>query len=93
LTTQRPTLFFVLVTPTSFPYSNYLSFRTLILEEKVLIPHNPQPEPTPTIPEEPDVEDAAANALCVVQLPIDGAILFSLLKFSLTSFPYRPFFY
>ena len=57
----------------------YIVHSSPILGEKVLIPDNP--EPTPTIPAEPDAEDAAANALCVVQLPIEGAILFSLLTY------------
>jgi hypothetical protein len=56
-----------------------------ILEEKVPISHNPQPELTAsTIPMEPDVDsEHAANAfqVPVVQLPIDGAILFSLLTY------------
>jgi hypothetical protein len=56
-----------------------------ILEEKVLISHSPQPELTAsTIPAESDVSSTpATNALQVpvVQLPIDGAILFSLLTY------------
>lgn len=56
-----------------------------ILEEKVLLCHNPQPELSGcTISREFDVDlEHAANALQVpvVQLPIDGAILFSLLTY------------
>ncbi|KAF8502674.1 hypothetical protein F5888DRAFT_1112222 [Russula emetica] len=61
----------------------YIARSSPILGEKVLtsISPKPQPESTPTIPAGPDVEDAAANTLCVVQLPIEGAILFSLLTY------------
>src|SRR6266403_348944 len=54
-----------------------------ILGEKVLISSNPHPEPTTsTIPADSDGDSGpATNALPVVQLPIEGAILFSLLTY------------
>jgi hypothetical protein len=65
-----------------------------ILEEKVLISHNPQPEPiASTISAESDVDsEHAANVfqVPVVQLPIDGAILFSLLTFIFPVLPILP---
>jgi hypothetical protein len=73
----------ILRSPDSYEFrvlKMYIVHSSPILGEKFISP-SPQPEPTPTIPAEPDVEDAAANALCVVQLPIEGAILFSLLTF------------
>ena len=65
----------------------YLVHSSPILKEKVLFSHNPQPEPDPASPTtraESDVDsERAANAsqVPVVQLPIDGVILFSLLTF------------
>jgi len=59
----------------------YIVHASPILGEKILTSPNPQPEPTPTISAERDVEGAVANALCMVQLPIEGAILFSLLTY------------
>ena len=59
----------------------YIVHSSPVLREKISISPTPQPEPTPPIPAEPAVEGAAAaaNTLCVVQLPVEGAILFSLL--------------
>jgi hypothetical protein len=76
----------ILRSPDSYEFrvlKTYIVHSSPILGEKVLISPNPQPEPTPTIPAEPDVKDsdAAANALCVVELPIEGAILFGLLTY------------
>lgn len=68
----------------------YIVHSSPILEDKVLFPSNHQPEPTSTISAEPDdhIEHTSANApLCVVQLPIEGAILFSLLTYI---FPVQP---
>ncbi len=61
----------------------YIVHSSPTLGEKVLISPTPQPEPTSsTIPAESDVDSKpAANAPPVVQLPIDGAILFSLLTY------------
>ncbi len=60
----------------------YIVHSSPILGEEVLISPNPQPKPTTsTIPTESNVEGTTANALPVVQLPIDGAILFSLLTY------------
>jgi len=54
-----------------------------ILGEKVLISSNPHPEPTTsTIPADSDGDSGpATNALPVVQLPIEGDILFSPLTY------------
>jgi len=74
----------ILRSPDSYEFrvlGMYIVHSSPILGEKVVISPNPQPEPTPTSPADPDVEDAATNALCVVQLPIEGAILFSLLTY------------
>jgi hypothetical protein len=63
----------------------YIVHSSPVLGEKVLVPPIPQPKPTsPTIAVESDVDsEDAANAfqVPVVQLPIDGAILFSLLTY------------
>jgi hypothetical protein len=63
----------------------YIVHSSSILGEKVLIFSTPQPTPTSsTIPAESDVDsEYAANAFQVpiVQLPIDGAILFNLLTY------------
>ena len=61
----------------------YIVHRSPILEEKVSTSPNPQPEPTSsTIPADADVDSApATNVLPVVRLPIEGAILFSLLTY------------
>jgi hypothetical protein len=72
----------ILRSPDSYEFrvlKMYIVRSSPTLGEKFLI--SPNPEPTPAIPAEPDVEDAAANALSVVQLPIEGAILFSLLTY------------
>jgi hypothetical protein len=81
----------ILRSPDSYEFrvlKMYIAHSSSILGEKVLI--SPNPGPTPTVPAEPDVEDAAANALCVVQLPIEGAILFSLLTYILPVLPILP---
>jgi hypothetical protein len=61
----------------------YIVHSSPILGEKVLISPTPQPKPTSsTIPAESDVDSGpSANAHPVVQLPIDAAILFSLLTY------------
>ncbi len=60
----------------------YIVHSSPIFGEKVLISPNPQPElTTSTIPAESNVEGTTANALPVVQLPIEGTILFSLLTY------------
>ncbi|KAF8502680.1 hypothetical protein F5888DRAFT_1112402 [Russula emetica] len=61
----------------------YIVHSSPILGEKVLISPTPQPKPTSsTVPAESDVVSGLlANAHPVVELPIDGAILFSLLTY------------
>src|SRR6266436_228676 len=61
----------------------YIIHNSSILGEKALISPNPQPKPTSsTIPADSDVDSGpATNALPVVQLPIEGPILFSLLTY------------
>jgi hypothetical protein len=56
-----------------------------ILGEKLLLSPNPHPETTASV--KSNVERTAANALSAVQLPIDGAILLSLLTYI---FPVQP---
>jgi hypothetical protein len=56
----------------------YIVHSSPILGEKVLLSSNPQSDP---IPAESNVEGTVANAPCVVQLPVEGAILFSLLTY------------
>ena len=57
----------------------YIIHSSPILREKVLLSPNPQPEPS--VSANPAVSSVEANAPCVVQLPMDGAVLFSLLTF------------
>ena len=61
----------------------YIVHNSLILGEKLLISPTPQPKLTSsTIPAESDVDsEPLSNAHPVVPLPIDGAILFSLLTY------------
>ena len=60
----------------------YIIHSSPILGEKLLLSHNPQPDPGPsTNTAQSNVEGTTANALTVVQLPIDGAVLFSLLTY------------
>jgi hypothetical protein len=61
----------------------YIVHSSPILGEKVLISPTPLPKPTSSIiPAESDVDSGpSANAHHVVELPIDGAIIFSLLTF------------
>jgi hypothetical protein len=61
----------------------YIVHSSPVLGEKVLICPNPQPEPSAPEenPAESNVEGTAANVPCVVQLPIEGAVLFSLLTY------------
>ncbi|KAF8472253.1 hypothetical protein DFH94DRAFT_193338 [Russula ochroleuca] len=60
----------------------YIVNSSPILGEKLLLSPNPHPEPTASaIPVESNVEGTAANVPCVVQLPVDGAILLSLLTY------------
>ena len=71
----------ILRSPDSYEFrvlKTYIVHSSPMLEEKVLIFPNPQPEPTPTTPA---VEDSSTNGLCIVELPIEGAILFSLLTY------------
>ena len=59
-----------------------------ILGEKLLLSPNTRPEPNASaIPVESNVKGTAANVLSIVQLPIDGAILLSLLTYI---FPVQP---
>jgi hypothetical protein len=60
----------------------YIVHCSPILREKLLLSVNRQPEPSASsIPLESNIEGTMENALCVVQLPIEGAILFSLLTY------------
>ena len=61
----------------------YIVHNSPILGEKLLISPTTQPKPTSsTIPAESGVDsEPSSNALPVVPLPIDGAILFSLLTY------------
>ena len=60
----------------------YIVHSSPILGEKVLLSPNPQPQPSAsTIPVKSNVEETLENAPCVVQLPVEGAILFSLLTY------------
>jgi hypothetical protein len=60
----------------------YIFHSSPILGEKLLLSINPQAEPAASPnPAELNVEGTATNALGVVQLPIEGAILFSLLTY------------
>jgi hypothetical protein len=60
----------------------YIVHSSPILGEKVLVSPNPQPEPTTsTIPAKSNVEETTVNTLPAVQLPIEGAILFSPLTY------------
>jgi len=59
----------------------YIIHSSHILGEEMLISPNTLPSPT-AIPAEPEVDGpTSANALQTVELPIDGAILFSLLSY------------
>ena len=74
----------------------FIVYNSPILEEQVLIAHNSQPEQTAsTILAESDVDsEHTANAfqvqVPVVQLPVDGAILFSLLTYIFPLLPVLP---
>ena len=60
----------------------YIFHSSPILGEKLLLSINPQAEPAASPnPAELNVEGTATNALGVVQLPIEDAILFSLLTY------------
>jgi hypothetical protein len=60
----------------------YIVHSSPILGEKVLLSPNLQPDPgASAIPVESNVEGTATNVPCVVQLPVDGVILFSLLTY------------
>ena len=60
----------------------YIVHSSQILGEKVLLSPNSQPQPSAsTIPVKSNVEETLENAPCVVQLPVEGAILFSLLTY------------
>jgi hypothetical protein len=60
----------------------YIVHSSPILGEKLLLSPNPHPEPTASAtPAESNVKRNTANTLCAVQLPVDGAILLSLLSY------------
>ena len=60
----------------------YIVHCSQILGEKLLLSINPQPGPNAsTIPAKSKAEVTVENALCVVQLPVEGVILFSLLTY------------
>ena len=62
----------------------YIVHSSPVLAEKLLLSPNPQPDRKPgtsAIPSGSKVEGTAANTLCILQLPIEGAILFSLLTY------------
>ena len=60
----------------------YIVHSSPALGEKLLVSPSPRPEPTASANSaESDVKATAANALPVVQLPLDGAILLSLLSY------------
>ena len=60
----------------------YIVHSSPILGEKVLLFPNPRPGPSASANSaESNVEGTAANAPSIVQLPIEGAILFSLLTY------------
>ena len=60
----------------------YIVHSSAILGEKVLLSPNPQHQPSDSSRTvNSDVERTAANALRVVQLPVEGAVLFSLLTY------------
>ena len=61
---------------------NYITHSSPVLGEKLFLLHKPQPEPGASAnPAESNVEGTTANALGVVQLPVEGAILFSRLTY------------
>jgi hypothetical protein len=72
----------------------YIVHSSPILGEKVLISPTPQPRPiSPTTPAESDVDSEQAENVFqvpVVQLPIDGVILFSLLTYIFSVPPVLP---
>ena len=60
----------------------YIVHSSPILGDKLLLSPNPQLEPAASaIPAESNEEGTAVNVPCVVQLPVDGAILLSLLSY------------
>ena len=62
-----------------------------ILREKILLSPNTQPEPiTSSIHAKSNVEGTAANVLGTIQLPIEGACLFSLLTYIFPVTPVLP---
>ena len=83
LTTQGPTLSFILAIFIQFRVLElYIVHSSPALGEKLLVSPSPRPEPTASANSaESDVRATAANALPVVQLPLDGAILLSLLSY------------
>jgi hypothetical protein len=69
----------------------YIAHNSAILGEKILLSPNPQPQPSDfASPVDLDVEKTAANALRVVQLPVEGAVLFSLLTYIFPAPPILP---
>ena len=69
----------------------YIVHCSPILGEKLLLSVNRQPEPSASsTPLESNVEGTMENALCVVQLPMEGAILFSLLTYIFPVLPVLP---
>ena len=60
----------------------YIIHSSPILGEKLLLPPSPRPEPSASaISVESSIEGTVANAPCIIQLPIEGAIIFSLLTY------------
>jgi hypothetical protein len=69
----------------------YIDHSSPILREKVLLSLDPRPDPSASsIPAESKAEGTAANELCAVQLPIEGATLFSLLTYIFPVLPVLP---
>jgi hypothetical protein len=57
----------------------YIVHSSPVLKEKVLLSPNPHPDPSASA--NPAGSNLVASAPCVVQLPVDGVILFSLLTY------------
>jgi hypothetical protein len=69
----------------------YIIHSSPILGEKLFLLHNTQPDPgNSASPAETNVEGTVANALGTIQLPIEGATLFSLLTYIFPVTPVLP---
>ena len=69
----------------------YIVHISPILRDKLLLSHNPQSGPSASaISIESSIEETVANVPCIVQLPIEGAILFSLLTYIFPVSPVLP---